>query len=325
MLSIDDEIKKNQYAKVHLIYGEERYMVRYYKNTLKHHLSKPDDEMNCTIYRGKGTKPEMIMEAAILAPFFAENRLLIVEDSGFFKNANDMADTIGDIPDTTYIVFVESEVDKRNRLYKWVNKYGCVAECVYQQEHVIKRWINGYVKHDHKTISTAAVELLIERVGCDMEMLHNELDKCMGYVGDKSKIEVEDIEYIASGQTVSQIFDMIDAVALGKKDRAMELYNDLYVNKESPMSILHLFSRHINILLQVKECEDRSLSQAEIAGKCKVPPFTVKKYRQQATLFSREKLVSLLKDRIDLEERFKSGNLTDQLAVEMFLIQSLTN
>ena len=103
----------------------------------------------------------------------------------------------------------------------------------------------------------------------------------------------------------------------------MKLYEDLYTNKESPMSILFMISRHINILLQVKECKNRGLRSGEIAKKCGVPPFTIPKYEKQAALFKRSKLLAMLQTRLELEEQFKSGKLSDQLAVELFLIEAL--
>jgi DNA polymerase-3 subunit delta len=324
MLRIEEEIKKNQISRFHLLYGEERYMVRYYKKLLVQKLSQPDDEMNRTFFRDKSVEPSQIAEAAQVLPFFAEHRLLVVEDSGFFKSSNDMADYMEAFPDTTYLIFVEREIDKRNRLFKWVNKNGCVTECVPQQEKRLRQWIAGYVKKAGKSITGAATELLLERVGTDMELLSNELEKCIGYAGERTEIEVEDVAAISSGVTVSKIFDMIDAVALGEKDRALHLYDDLLANKEAPMSILYLFSRHINILLQIKECDGRGLSAGEIAKKCGIPPFTVSKYRKQASLFSRKKLLAMLEGRLTYEESFKTGKLDDQLAVELFFIQALT-
>lgn len=325
MLRIEDELKRNQLSRFQLIYGEERYMVRYYKNMLIQKLSQPDDEMNRTFFRDNSTETSQIAEAAQVLPFFAEHRLLVVEDSGFFKTSSDMADYMETFPETTYIVFVEREIDKRNRLFKWIGKNGCVTECVRQQEKMLKQWMAGYAKKAGKSISVKSVERLIERVGTDMEMLSNELEKCIGYVGDRTAIEVSDVDAISSGVTVSKLFDMIDAVALGEKDRALRLYDDLLANKESPMSILYMFSRHINILLQIKECGNLGLSQSETAKKCGVPPFTVSKYARQAALFKRSKLLAMLETRLEYEEKFKSGRLSDQLAVELFLIQALTN
>lgn len=164
MLRIEDELKNNQISRFQLLYGEERYMVQYYRNQLIEKLSNPDDEMNRTFFRDK-PEPSQIAEAAQILPFFAENRLIVVEDSGYFKSSSDMADYVESFPETTYIIFVEREIDKRNRLFKWINKNGCVTECTRQPEHMLKRWIAGYMKKAGKSISTKGAERLIERVG----------------------------------------------------------------------------------------------------------------------------------------------------------------
>lgn len=324
MLQIDKELKTNQISKYHLIYGEERYMVRYYKNKLIRKLSQPGDEMNCVLFQNKTISTSDVAEAGQILPFFAEHRLLVVEDSFFFNNSCDMLDYIKEFPETTYVVFVERKVDKRNRLFKWINQNGCVTECAYQSERMLRQWINGYVKMADKIISPSALELLIERVGVDMESLSNELEKCIGYVGERETIEREDVDIISTGVAVSKIFEMIDAVAEKDENRALRLYGDLLANKESPMSILNLFSRHINILLRMKNCIRQNIGRADIARKCDIPPFTVVKYKDQAALFTEDQLYDLLDARLDYEEEFKVGKLSDQLAVEMFLIQALT-
>lgn len=325
MLKLTEELKNNKFSRFHLIYGEERYMVRYYRNSLTKQLSSPGDEMNCTTFQGDAAVPSAIADVGQILPFMAPNRLIIVQDSGFFKSSNDMADYLEEFPDTTYVVFVEREVDKRNKLYKWVSKKGCVTECGQQTEAMLRQWITGYLKKCGKRISNAALENLIERVGTDMETLNSELDKLIGYVGEETDIRAEDVEAVCSGLTVSRIFDMIDAVALKERDRALALYADLLENRESPMSILYLFSRHINILLQVKELSAVGMGQKEMAKKIGIPPFTVKKYTKQAGLFKRAKLMEMLENRLEYEESFKKGKMGDQLAVEMFLIQALTN
>lgn len=325
MLTITEQLKTGNFSRFHLVYGEERYMVRYYRNSLKEKLSQPEDEMNCTVFQGDKANPSAIADVAQILPFMAPQRLIVVQDSGFFKNASDMVDFMDTFPDTTYLVFVEREVDKRNRLYKWISKNGCITECKAQNAAMLAKWIAGYAKRADKAISPQASELLVERVGTDMELLSGEIEKLIGYVGERHDIEISDVEAISSGVTVSRIFEMIDAVALGEKEKALKLYDDLLANKESPMSILYLFSRHINILLQIKELSALGASQGEIVKSIGIPPFTVKKYARQAGLFKRSKLLQMLEKRADYEEKFKNGKLSDQLAVELFLIQALTN
>ncbi len=325
MLKLQEELKKGPLSRYHLICGEERYMVRYYKNALRERLSAPGDEMNCTFFQGEGAEPSVIADVGQILPFMAEQRLIIVQDSGFFKKANDMADFLVDFPDSTYVVFVEREVDKRSRLYKWISKNGCITECQTQTEPMLKQWIAGYVKRQGKVMSNAAVEHLMERVGTDMETLNNELDKLLSYAGERDVVEDEDIDAVCAGLTVSRIFDMIDAVALGERNRALQLYDDLLANREQPMSILYLFSRHINILLQIRVLSPLGMSRGEMAKKIGIPPFTVPKYSRQAGFFSPSRLRVMLEQRIQFEEDVKRGRLSDQLAVEMFFIQALTN
>ena len=67
------------------------------------------------------------------------------------------------------------------------------------------------------------------------------------------------------------------------------------------------------------------MNKNELAGKCGIPPFTVAKYTRQAQLFARNDLLKMLKNRVEYEEMCKTGQMTDQLSVELFLIQALTN
>ena len=44
------------------------------------------------------------------------------------KNANDFADVIESVPDSTIFVLVEKEVNKRTKLYKYIQKNGIAVE-----------------------------------------------------------------------------------------------------------------------------------------------------------------------------------------------------
>ena len=65
---------------------------------------------------------------------FADRRLILMEDSGWFKGgpgADEMCAYIENIPDTTCLLFVETEVDKRSRMYKAVKSMAILQKwCV---------------------------------------------------------------------------------------------------------------------------------------------------------------------------------------------------
>lgn len=323
MQTIAAQIKSGELSRFHLLYGEEPYMVRFYKNKLKTMLSAEGDDMNASFFEGNAVPLDEVMSLGSTLPFFAEKRLILMENTDLFKSANDVAEMLESFPETTHVVFVEKNVDKRNRLYKWLQKNGCVTECKQQQEKELVPWAARYLKGHGKNISRHTVEYLISKVGFQMDTLVNELDKLIGYTGERTEISKEDVDEVCSGQVVGKIFDMIDAVIAGENERVFRLYGDLLELKEPPLVILHLLGRHINILFQVKETGS-SLSDRELAKKVGIPYFTVGKYKGQAKHFSKGQLLELLEERADYEERFKTGRLGEKLVAEFFLVKALT-
>jgi DNA polymerase III subunit delta len=125
MQTLNQDIKNNDFKKVYLLFGEEAFLKKSYKNRLREAITQ-GDTMNYNYYEGKGINVNEIISLSDTMPFFADRRLILMEDSGWFKGgpgADEMCAYIENIPDTTCLLFVETEVDKRSRMYKAVKKY----------------------------------------------------------------------------------------------------------------------------------------------------------------------------------------------------------
>ena len=115
MKSLNEDIKTGNFKSVYLLYGEEAYLKKQYKDKITKAIFPDGDTVNYAYYEGKGINPGELIDLAETMPFFAERRLIVVENSGFFKNAcPDLADYIKTMPDTACFVFVENEADKRD-------------------------------------------------------------------------------------------------------------------------------------------------------------------------------------------------------------------
>ena len=57
MKTLNDNIKKGEYQKVYLIYGEEEYLKKQYKDRMKQAIIG-DDTINYSYFEGDNTKPE---------------------------------------------------------------------------------------------------------------------------------------------------------------------------------------------------------------------------------------------------------------------------
>ena len=85
MKTIDADIKAGSFQPVYLLYGEEAYLKNQYKKKLQQALSREGDTMNAAYYEGKNINPGEIIDLAETLPFFAEHRLILIENSGIFK------------------------------------------------------------------------------------------------------------------------------------------------------------------------------------------------------------------------------------------------
>ena len=315
-------IKTGKLKQAYLLYGEEAYLKKQYKQKLTKAMISEDDTVNYTYYEGKGINAAEVIDLAETMPFFAERRLIVIENSSFFKNAApELADYLKNLPETAYFLFVESEVDKRGKMYKAVKEKGRIVELSRQDEKTILYWIAGNVKKEGMKIKETTARYLVSKTGTDMENLEKEMEKLFSYTMGQEEITVQDIDEICTTQIGNHIFDMVDAVAAKEQKKALEYYYDLLTLKEPPMRILYLLTRQFRILMEVKEMDRTGIPPKEIAAKVGIMPFLVGKYRAQAKAFTRKELRGIVEAGVQTEEDVKTGKMGDILSVELFLVQ----
>ncbi len=323
MQTLDEDIKKREFKRVYLLYGEENFLKRSYKNRLKEAVLG-DDTMNFHYFEGKGMDIQEIVGLADTMPFFAPKRLLLLEDSGLFKgSAEQLAAYLPQLPESTCMLFVESEVDKRGKLYKAVKKVGYAADMVRQTPAQLANWSARLLAREGKKITNATMELFLSKAGDDMENIRSELDKLISYTLGREVITSQDVEDICTTQLTNKIFDMIAAISNRQVPKAMELYEDLLLLKEPPMRILFLIARQFNQLLLVKDMAGKGVAKAEMASRLKVPPFVAGKMLTQARAFTKEQILAYVEQCVEMEEAVKRGRLQDRLAVEILICRRI--
>ena len=322
MKTIDNDIKMGQLKNVYLLYGTEDYLKRQYRDKLKHALVEPDDTMNFSAYEGKDINPKELIDLSETLPFFKEKRMILVENSGFFKNScGDLAEYMSQVPESTCFVFVEEEVDKRSKLFKAASRAGSAVEFETPKEDMLVRWILGRIQREGKKITQSVMQLFLSKTGSDMENIDKELEKLICYTLDKTEISAADVEAICTGQTENKIFEMIDAISAKNQKKALDLYYDLLALKEAPMRILFLIARQFQNLLLIKSMSAKGYPAVSIAKTAGMPSFAVQKNLRQAGAFKINQLKEAIEDCGQAEEDVKTGRMADQLAVELLIVK----
>ena len=319
MKKIKEDIKNRVFQRVYLLCGTEEYLKKLYRNKLKEAVLQDSDAMNLAEFSGKGTDVKTVAEFADTMPFFADYHLVILENTGWFKNATEFTEYIPNIPDTAVLIFIETEVDKRSRMYKAVKEHGYICEMNGMTDQELKLWVASILKRENRKITESTVLFLLEQVGNDMAKLQCELEKLVCYTMGRDTVTVEDIQAVCSQQLTGKIFEMTEAMARGNQKQALKLYYDLIALQEKPLGILYMIQRQFHLLLVTKEMKYKGADKNTIASAVGIPPFAVQKYLTQAEGFKKEELKELLDYSLTLEEDVKTGRLKEQLAVELLL------
>ena len=323
MRTIDEDIKNQTFRTAYLLYGEEAYLKNQYKDKLKTALWQEGDTMNAAFYQGRSTNPKELIDLAETMPFFADHRLILVEDSGFFKSgAEDLAEYMEHIPQTTTFVFSETDVDKRSRMYKALKNNGRIVEFAAQNQELLTRWLLGRLRRENKNITKAAMQEFFDRVGLDMGTLDREMEKLICYCLDRDVIELADVEAVCPQAVTNRIFDMVGAIVECRRKDALEMYYDLLALKEPPLRILFLITRQYNILMQLKDLKRKGMNNSAMAKAAGIPPFAVSRSLGQASRLSVGSIEHILSYSVEMEEAVKTGQMNEQIAVELVIIEA---
>ena len=233
MKSVLEDIKNQEYKQAYLFFGEEGYLKKQYRNKLLQAWNPDGDTMNESRFEGKGIDVKEVISLGETMPFFSDQRIILLENTGFFKNqCPELAEYLNNLPDYLYLLFVEEEVDKRSKMFKTVKQIGRVVDFAVQDEKTLMRWVLGILKREGKQITQRDMERFLSKTGTDMSNIEKELEKLLCYTMDRSVITGEDIDAVCTTQINNRIFAMVQAVAEQNQKKALDLYYDLLKQPE---------------------------------------------------------------------------------------------
>lgn len=323
MKEIRRQIKEQDFQRVYLLTGDENYLILQAKELLVHAMVAEGDEMNYAVFEDSKIDLQQLRELAMTYPLFATKRVLVLDRTGIFKSGKDaFVEILQALPETTCVIICEPEVDKRSKAYKWIKKNGYVGEFLKkdQTEKVLMRWVAALLGKEKKKIRESDVRFFLERVGDDMFQIKNETDKLISYVGEREEIRREDIEQITSGEVQNKIFELVAAIAEGKKRQALAYYDDLILLKEPPMRILFLIVRQYRILLLISNMRSLRKPDKDIAQAAGIPAFAIRKNAAQLGGYTVPILEHCIASCIQVEEEIKTGRISDQIGLEALIV-----
>lgn len=302
-----------------LITGEERFLVLQKEKELCGGVLSDNAfaDMNYSVYKGNFDIRALIGDCDML-PFMSERRLVRVQDSGLFVQGKKddtaaVAKYLEELPDTTLLLFTETEADGRNALYKAVKKHGEVFDFKRMKPYELAKYIKN------KCPVKIPSEYFVACVGDDMEKLEGELEKLLVYTKG-APITQQDIDEVCSKTPEMNIFKMMDAV--GKRDTAAALavYHNMLSAKESPFRVLKMLVRQLKLMLECRYLAEKGRTPRQTAEELGILEMHARGYLEQSKNFKKADLFRGLNACYKCDNDVKTGMIDEALGVELVII-----
>jgi len=318
------ELKRGVVHKAYLLYGDERFLVAHCAQAIEKAIF--GDQTGTKDVFDSTTPAHIITMAADNLPFFASHRLIYVRDSKLFASgrkddAETMANYLPNIPDHTVVVFVESEVDKRSKLYKQMDKTGITVDCQPPTPNELATWATRLAQKNGVTMTTPIASHFVRTVGVDMTALSQEMHKLAAYCGSGNEITVADINTICTQTFESRIFDLTKAMFAGRVSDALAMYQNMLRMKESPIMVLTMIIRQFRIILLATSAKKKGLTIIQTATAFNLRDFMVSEALEQGRKFTEDQLVGALKFCLKTDVDVKTGVIAPELGVELLIIK----
>jgi len=327
---IISKIEKKIYSPVYFLWGEESFYIDKITNYIEENvLTASEKDFNFTVFYGKDSTPEEIINVCRRFPMMSNYQVVIVKEAQNLKQIEKLGIYFSNPLKTTVLVInYKGKVDKRKKFFINAKKYALVFESPQIKGDKVNAWINTYLSEKGFSITPKAATMLEEFLGTDLSKIANELDKLIILITDAKTITEDHIEENIGISKDFNIFELLNAVGQGNKYKSFFIANHFGQNpKEHPfvmtVSLLAQYFSKILIYHSIKDKADRNT----LAAKLGVNAYFLKDYYNAARLYSVSKLVdniSLLRE-YDMKSKGVNSIESDQGELLKELVFRLMN
>jgi len=257
-----------------------------------------------------------LRDAVMQMPFLVNKKLVILYKPFVSKLVVELFSELSDdIPVEIDVLLVDAKADKRTKLYKQLSASKLVKEYPALKGSALEKWMIEYSALHGSSISTADAGYLVDRVGSGQMNLAREIEK-LSYVDTITRTE---IDALTDQSLQSSVFDLLDKTFAGKKDHALQMYDQLLANKTDPSEVLALIGWQLHVLALVKYAGEGS--SPDVASKTGLHPFVAGKAIYIARALSSVQIKQSVQSALNTDIRIKTSATDAADAVRVLLLE----
>ena len=307
----------------YLLYGLEKFLI---DKEIKNIINKEKiEEINISKYDLEVNSIKEILDDANTVSLFSSNKLIIVENSFIFSRVTSKKiDDVGLLEEylkqnsDVIVIFINpnEKLDSVKKIVKLIKDKGKILEFNPSKN------INSTVKNmfeDYK-LENGAIELLINRVGNNLDLIYQEVEKLKIYKIEDKIIHKQDIMDLTTENIEIDIFKFVDDIINKNKKDAIKTYKELLKLNEEPIKIVALIASKFRLMYQSVLLAKKGYTEEQISDILGVHKYPVHLAIIAGYKYNSKILLKYLNDLADLDIGIKKGEKDKELALELFIL-----
>ncbi len=193
--------------------------------------------------------------AAEQLPMMSERRVVKVRDFGKVRETEEdiLINYLSRPVDSTVMIFVADDLDKRKKLTKSLLKDCTVVEFAAVKDAEAKAWARTRLKELKINADDRVLTDIVKLVGCNLQTLSSEVDKLAASALETKQITPQMVDDLIGRSRELSNFDLGDQLIAGDRRRALETLHRLLEDDVAPVMLLGLIAGNYHRLAMAKE------------------------------------------------------------------------
>ncbi len=363
-------------TRLYLITGDDDYLVSEKVTSILRQVAPPGGDAAAQLERIDGAVDKVepavnvirrCLSAINSLGLFSEQKTIWLENATILgDNRASQSQTVQDeltrltdkikagLPEDVTLIITAPAVDKRRSFYKTCKSVGELHEFMvpddrnYRDQASVVERLERLAADKGLQLAPAAKVAFQQKVGLDTRVILNELEKLATALGDRRKVEAEDIANFVSASREAAFFDLADAFADRDLAKSLRILRQLVFQRQNLMGLIINLEKRVRDLMIYREAIDRQWMVKKTAfGKDSyawgtlppeieqvftqemendprsMHPFRASILARQAAGFTRKRLEHCQKQVILAHESMVSSRVPPELVMEILLVRML--
>jgi DNA polymerase III subunit delta len=282
-------------------------------------------EFNDSTFSLRGGDARSAVAIAEQLPMMSTRRVVRITDLAKLdeKNEEILLNYINRPVETSVVVFISDDIDKRKKLAKKLMQ-GAAYEFSPLNNAELTAWAKGHLRELKTEIAPPVLSRIVELVGSNVRILSHELDKLSAAALPSGRITEELVEELVGRSRELMNWELTDQMIARNRSRAMQTLKHLLDDGAPPVMLIGLIASTYRRIALAQALLSKGTPSREIFRHVPMPPFKQNSFLAMLNRVDGRRLAQQIVRIAEADLSIKTSKASPRMQVETLVCELMS-